>query len=172
MITSQDAQLLRQALSGIGYYTAPFPAALEDGWAPYWLTTDATPLVLPPSTSAQLTPQPMTFQGDADIVIVDMVASSTNGTVGSTGFPNVLGFRAYPTWGARGWAISNNASGILGENLFGTAQLPYRLDRPWWIKASGVAASYINWVLTNTTTITNTVEIVLKGWRRQAPGTS
>lgn len=172
MITPQDAQLLRQAISDVGIYQAPFPACLSDGWAPYWLTTDTTPLVLPPSTSAQLAPQPMTFQGDADIVIVDMVASTAQATIGSTGYPNIFGFRAYPTWGARSWAISNNASGILAENIFGTAQRPYRLDRPWWIKAAGVAATYINWVLTNTTTVTNTVEIVLKGWRRQAPGTS
>jgi hypothetical protein len=145
---------------GAGIYVAPFPASYSDGWAPYWLTTDTTPLVLPPSNVAQLAAQPMTFQGDADILIVDMVCS-----VSFDGAPS-LGFRAYPTWGARGWSICNNNSGLLGENIFGTSQLPYRLDRPWWIKANLTAASYINWAFTNTQTATNTIEIVLKGWRR------
>jgi len=157
---------------GSGIYVAPFPASLSDGWAPYWLTTDTTPIVLPPSTSAQLGAQAMTFQGDADILVVDLVASTTNPTLGSTGYPNIMGFRAYPTWGARGWAICNNPTGLLGENIFGTSQRPYRLDRPWWIKAQNTSASYINWLFVNTTTATNTIEIVLKGWRRTAPGTA
>jgi len=172
-LTAEQFQaLIRGAVDGLGLYTAPFPACLSDGWAPYWLTTDTTPLALPPSTATQLQPVAMTFQGDADIIITDFVCSSTFGTIGSTGYPNVMGFRAYPTWGARGWAICNNPSGILGENLFGTAQRPYRPDRPWWIKAQNTSASYINWIFTNQATTTTTIEVVLKGWRRTAPGTS
>ena len=159
---------LAELVGSIGFWTANLPASVTDGMFPYQLVLDTNPAVLPPSTSVQLAAQPMTFQGDDDIIIVDMVASSTNATVGSSGFPNVLGFRAYAQWGARTWAMQSNPAGILGENLIGTAQRPHTLDRPWWIKASGPGSSYLQWTLTNTTTSTNTVEIALRGWRRTA----
>ncbi len=166
---------------GSGIYVAPFPAGLSDGWAPYWLTLDTVAaaqggasnggLVLPPSTVQQLPAVPMTFQGDADIVIVDFTYTSTNGTVGSTGYPNVGGFNVYPTWGARGWAICSNPAGVPAECLFGTSQMPYRLDRPWLIKGGPMGGvSYINWVFTNTTAATITMAICARGWRRINPG--
>lgn len=144
------------------FYTAPWPAGLEDGWSPYWLTTDTSPLVLPPSTSAQLAPQTVTFQGDCQVIIVDLVVQAT-----ATGWPaGDYGFNVSWKWGARTWGIDNSQSGLPGSTVFGTAQRPYRLDRPWLI-LPGTAPAIMQLTFTNTTTITNTVTPVLKGWRRE-----
>lgn len=167
-VANLSAGQLVDVVSSVGWYTATLPASVTDGLFPYQLLLDTNPIVLPPSTTVQPAAAPMTFQGDDDILVVDMVYSSTNATIGSTGYPGVAGFRVFTQWGARTWAMQSNPSGILGENLFGTAQRPYKLDRPWWIKAAGPGSSFLQWTFTNTTTITNTVEIALRGWRRTA----
>jgi hypothetical protein len=165
-VAALTAGQLCTVLSSTGFWSAKLPASVSDGLFPYQLLLDTNPIVLPPLAQTQPAAAPMTFQGDDDIIVVDMVASSTNATIGSTGYPVQPGFRVYTQWGARTWAMQSNPGGILGENLFGTAQRPYTLDRPWWIKAAGPGSSFLQWTFTNTTTTTNTVEIALRGWRR------
>jgi hypothetical protein len=141
------------------FFTAPWPAGLEDGWAPYFVSTDTNPLVLPPSTAAQLGPQTVTFQGDCQVLIVDWVCYATSDA-------GDLGFNVSIKWGARSWGIDNTQNGVPGVLVFGpNAQNPYRTDRPWLI-LPGTAPAIMSLTFTNTTTATNTIFPLLKGWRR------
>lgn len=114
---------------------------------PYWFVLNFTPASRD-SAHSQFVPQ-------GELAIVSLVASSDQANPSFRAFLRQIGSQQT----AHRWSRTpvNNA------NLFGTAQRPFYLRKPYWTRQRrAVQVSVFN-----STTATNTIQVVLLGIRRR-----
>lgn len=144
-----------------------FPLFIAKGEMPIACTPTGTlaasgnsawPIVLAAGASV---PVQLLIPNDCVLEVNDWVASTSYAS-----FPNQYGFNVNIWWGNRQKLLTQSA--MPGEMIFGTAQRPsYWGQRPWRIASpqGPQGTQNIQFEVTSTSTVTNTIYFALRGWR-------
>ncbi len=120
---------------------------------PYWYIFCANPAAPAPLvlTASQTNVGAIVqIENDSDFVCDRLIASSTG----------IFSLFAIDKFSARPLTPSQN-NPVFGENMFGTAQLPFWLPKPWLLKRTSTVQGYFN----DRSAAGNTIQAVLHGYK-------